>query len=220
MPSYLPSVSLLASVTALLLLAACEKGREPAPTEAIDLLSQDAVTRWQAAELTGAGAVKMQPGLIRLEAGQPVTAARFTGWEALALPLCDYEVKLEARRVEGNDFFATLTFPIGSLSTSASLVLGGWGGGLVGISSLDGQDASENSTRSEHVLVNDLWYQMRMVVKRDELMAWLDDRLVINTSLKGRRIGLRLGDIEACAPFGLASYGTTGEVRRLSIRRL
>ena len=38
------------------------------------------------------------------------------------LPRTDYEVTLEAMRVEGSDFFCGLTFPVGS--NSCSLVVG------------------------------------------------------------------------------------------------
>ena len=103
---------------------------------------------------------------------------------------------------------------------AATLVLGGWGGALVGISSIDDQDASENSTRSEQHFINGKWYRVRLEITNDELKAWIDDRLVVNTSIKGRKISLRPGDIEHCAPFGFATYASEGQVRGLRLRRL
>ena len=52
------------------------------------------------------------------------------------------------------------------------------------------------------------------------LQAWLDGRLVINTSIKARTISLRPGDVEKCAPFGVATYLTEGKVRNLSVQEL
>ena len=37
----------------------------------------------------------------------------------------DYELRLEAKRVEGGDFFCGLTFPVGK--EYCTLILGGWG---------------------------------------------------------------------------------------------
>jgi len=57
-------------------------------------------------------------------------------------------------------------------------------------------------------------------VRDDELKGWLDDRLILNASIKGRTISLRPGQIEQCTPFGVATYLTTGKVRGLVIREL
>ena len=54
----------------------------------------------------------------------------------------------------------------------------------------------------------------------EELKAWIDDRLVINTSIKARVVSLRPGYIEKCAPFGLATYQSTGKVRNLTIEEI
>ena len=208
-----PALQLLA----LLALSACGPTAKPLP---IDLLQPPMKAHWQPASIPDTGSFSITANEITLPAGKPMSGMRFEGWASEHLPVTDYEITLEARRVEGRDFFAALTFPVRSLDTCATLVLGGWGGDLVGISSIDGQDASENSTRSSQRFTNGQWYRVRLRITDDDLMAWLDDRLIINTSLKGRKISLRMGDIEACAPFGLATYATTGQVRKLMLRRL
>ena len=58
--------------------------------------------------------------------------------------MSDYEVTLEAMRVDGNDFFCGMTFPAGK--DPCTLIVGGWGGTVVGLSSINGMDASENET--------------------------------------------------------------------------
>lgn len=159
-------------------------------------------------------------GELRQEAGAPMTGIRFLDWAALGLPAADYAIEFEALREDGHDFFGTVTFPVRSLDTCASLVIGGWGGALVGISCIDGYDASENPTRSEQRIENGKWHRIRIEVRPDEIKAWMDNRLVVGASISGRKIGLRSGDIEQCAPFGFATYATTGRVRGLVVERL
>ena len=152
--------------------------------------------------------------------GGPMTGLRYDNWQGGGLPVRDYAVTCEAMRVDGGDFFASITFPVRSIETCATFIVGGWGGGLVGISSIDGQDAADNSTRSEQRFENGKWYRLKLEVREDEIKAWIDDRLVINTSIKGRTVALRPGYIEKCAPFGLATFGSTGRVRNLIVQDL
>jgi len=77
--------------------------------------------------------VKVENGLLVLESGY-MTGIHWTN----DVPKTNYELSLEARRMSGNDFFCGLTFPIAG--TNVSLIVGGWGGGLVGISSIDGME--------------------------------------------------------------------------------
>jgi len=143
-------------------------------------------------------------------------------WEEdlLPLPLIDYEISLEAKRQDGVDFFCGLTFPIGSTDTCSTLVVGGWGGGLVGISSIDGQDASENATQSFHRFEDDRWYRIRLQVRGDAIQAWIDEKLIINTPTAGHEFGMRHGDIEYCMPLGLATFQTRAAIRNIQVREL
>ena len=59
-------------------------------------------------------------------------------------PKMNYVVILEAKRIKGSDFFCGLTFPFND--EFATLIVGGWGGTVVGLSSIGGLDASENET--------------------------------------------------------------------------
>ena len=62
---------------------------------------------------------------------------------------------MEARRVEGDDFFYCLTFPY--RDTHATFVLGGWGGSVCGISSIDFMDAMDNSTMTAREFEEGKW---------------------------------------------------------------
>lgn len=178
-------------------------------------------TYWKAAEIPEEGAVEVNDGVVRIGEGQPMTGVQFTGdWDDLNLPWIDYALTFEARRVAGQDFFATCTFPVGARDRCVSLVVGGWGGGLVGISSIDHLDASENNTRGEMAFENGTWYRFRIEVREDDLQVWVNEAPMVNTSIKGRHLSLRSGDIDRCIPLGFASWRTVGEIRSIVIKRL
>ncbi len=182
------------------------------------LLSAEFASAWKASGMPEEGKVLVQDGEISLHPGQPMTGVRFDAWQSAGLPLTRYSIEYEAMRVEGNDFFGTVTFPVND--THASLIVGGWGGTLVGISSIDDMDASENNTRGNARFENNRWHKVRIEVRDDELRAWINDKLFVNTSTKGRKLGLRTGDIEKCLPFGFASYATQSRIRNVLVHRL
>lgn len=169
---------------------------------------------WKETPFTGRGQVRVDNGAIVLGAGAPMTGINFTG----ALPKSAYEVRFEAAQIQGNDFFASLTFPVGD--SFCTWVVGGWGGDIVGLSSLDGWDASENETRTYVAFETSRWYRFRLQVAPGRIQAWIDDQRLIDVGIAGREIGLRHGEIKLSAPFGFASYNTTGAVRRIELRRL
>ena len=192
----------------------------PAPRREWKLLADEFAPSWQASGIAEEGRVSIQSGEIDLQSGQPMTGVRLDAqkWKNAGLPTTRYSIEYEAMRVAGNDFFGTVTFPVND--SHASLVIGGWGGTLVGISSIDDMDASENSTRGNAYFENNRWHKVRIEVRDDELRAWINDKLFVNTSTKGRKLGLRSGDIEKCTPFGFASYATQSRIRNVVIRRL
>lgn len=191
--------------------------RPPQPSE-WKLLGSELAHAWKKAGIPGEGAFTILHGAIRLEPGQPMTGTRFDAWQTYKLPVTRYVIEYEAMRVEGNDFFGTVTFPV--QDSHVSLIIGGWGGTLVGISSIDDMDANENNTRGNAYFKNNTWYKVRVEVRDEDLRAWIDSKLFVNTSLKGHKLGLRPGDIEKCVPFGFASYETRAHVRAVTIRRL
>lgn len=184
------------------------------------LLEAPWAAAWQTADIPDSGAVHVAQGELTLSAGQPMTGAQFGGWQAPEFPATSYAIAYDAMRVEGRDFFGTVTFPVGSDQTHASFVLGGWGGTVTGISSIDFSDANENQTHGEMAFANDRWYHVRVEVRPSDLRAWVDDRPVVNVSIKGRKVSLRPGFIDRCIPFGFASYGCRSRIKNLVISRL
>jgi hypothetical protein len=171
-------------------------------------------SNWKPTAFSGQGRVRIEDGVIILEPGKPLTGVTWTG----QFPKSDYELRYEAMRRRGNDLFATVTFPVGD--SYCSWVTGGWGGDIVGLSSIDGWDASENETRTYFTFENHRWYRLRLRVTLSRISAWIDDNRIIDAAIEGREIGLRRGEIKLSAPLGFASYATEGAIRNIEYRRL
>jgi len=167
---------------------------------------------WRVTNFGVVGRVEVQPGLLMFWMGGPFTGANYTN----AFPQRNYEVTLEAMRVAGEDFFCGLTFPV--RDSFASLIVGGWGGTLVGISSIDGADASENETTQTMTFATGRWYRIRLRVSAQKIEAWIDQKKIVNVVTTGRKFSLRAGDIELSKPFGVASWLTSAAFRDLKIR--
>jgi hypothetical protein len=167
---------------------------------------------WGITDFSGAGKVTASNGQINLGDGY-MTGVHWTG----AVPKMNYEVSLEAKRVSGSDFFCGLTFPIGE--EFASFIVGGWGGGTVGISSVDSEDASQNETSSQMNFTNDKWYRIRVRVTPTHLQAWIDDEQVVKLETKERRFSIRL-EVEASKPLGVATWNTAAALRNIKLTTL
>jgi hypothetical protein len=170
--------------------------------------------QWKDTEYSGRGVVRVANEAIVLEAGSPLTGVTWKG----DFPTSGYEIRYEAMRVKGGDFFASLTVPVGD--SHGTWVLGGWGGDIVGFSSIDGWDAADNETRSYFNFETGRWYRLRLQVTSERIQAWIDDQRVVNVEIGGRKISMRMGDIGLSVPLGLASYNTTGQVRKIEYRLL
>jgi hypothetical protein len=196
---------------ALLCLAAAAQA-QPAPDGWKSLFDGAALGHWKESPFTGRAAVRIENGAIILPAGNPLTGVTWSD----AFPKSNYELRFEGVRLLGGDFFASVTFPAGG--NFATWVLGGWGGDIVGISSIDGWDASDNETRSYFNFETARWYAFRLQVTGDRIMAWIDGQRVVNVEIRGRAISLRHGDIKLSAPLGFAAYNTTGGIRKIEYR--
>jgi hypothetical protein len=130
----------------------------------------------------------------------------------------NYEVALDAMRLTGSDFFCGLTVPVGT--NCCSLIVGGWGGSLVGISSLNGMDASENETTKFSNFESGHWYRIRLRVREKRIQAWIDKEKLVDVDTTDKRISVRPGDIELSQPFGIAAWQTSTALREVKFRRV
>jgi hypothetical protein len=120
-------------------------------------------------------------------------------------------------RTEGGDFFCGLTFPIGK--QSCTFVCGGWGGTVVGLSCVDGFDASEGTTSRSITFKDNQWYHIRIRVTEQQLEAWIDDELILEQELADHRFAVRL-EVEPCVPLGIATWNTGSAIRNIKFRKL
>lgn len=168
---------------------------------------------WEITNFGPQGPVYVSGGSIMLGMGDGATGVTWKG----SFPETDYEVTLEAKRVDGNDFFCGMTFPFGK--SPCSLIVGGWGGNVVGLSSIDGLDASENETMTLQLFTKGVWYHIRLRVTNDSIRAWINNTPVVELSTVGRVISIR-PEVELSKPFGIASWRTTAAIRNIRLRRI
>ncbi|MDB5356333.1 MAG: hypothetical protein JWN24_2786 [Phycisphaerales bacterium] len=186
---------------------------KPAEPKWQSLFDGKTMGKWSVSDFAGHGEPRVEDGALQLPFGEQLTGVTYTG----EIPKNNYEVELEAQKVDGSDFFCGLTFPVDD--SFASLIVGGWGGSVVGISSFDGKDAAHNETRSAHRFDTGKWYKIRLRVMPDKLQAWINEEKVVDVVTTGKKISTRR-EIDAGKPFGIASYQTSAALRDIRIRTL
>ena len=168
---------------------------------------------WKITKFGGEGDVSVENDRIILGFGNDLTGIHTDR----KLPKINYEVELEAMRVDGSDFFCGFTFPV--KDDPCSLIVGGWGGGVIGLSSLDRLDASENETTTYREFKNGTWYKIRLRVMDQRIQAWIDGKEMIDVDTTNRKISIRY-ELDPSQPFGFATWQTTGALRGIRIREL
>lgn len=180
-----------------------------------DLFNGKSLANWQITDFAGHGPVTVETNVIKVAMSDDLGGINWTNGP---LPKTDYEISLDAVKVAGGDFFCGLTFPVAD--SWCSLIVGGWGGGLVGLSSLDDMDASENEASKSMYLETGHWYHVVVRVTPKKIEAWLDKDKVIDVSIVGRKVSLRPGSIYLSEPLGVATYSTTAAFKNIKLRLL
>jgi hypothetical protein len=119
-------------------------------------------------------------------------------------------------RIAGNDFFCGITFPVGK--NPCTLIIGGWGGTTVGLSSIDGKDASKNETTTLRNFDKNRWYHIRLLVTDEFIKSWIDSTKVIDFTPGNKKLSIR-PEVELSRPFGIASWNTTAAIRNIHLQR-
>ena len=201
----------LMGLTFLLILAGLSTVWAEKPAGASSLFDGRRLGGWQVADYLGSGRVYVRDGAIVLEKGVEQTGAQWAG-DVLR---SNYEIELEAMRVEGEDFFCGLTFPV--KQSYCSLIVGGWRGKVVGLSCVDLEDAAENETTVLMEFEKGKWYPIRLRVTDDKIIVWIEGDKVIDVPIRGRIIDTRT-EVEECKPLGIMSWKTTAAVRNIYMR--
>ena len=197
--------------------AASEAKIEPAASPAeMSLFDGETLGNWKNTDFGGQGKVYVKDGSIYLEQGNDMTGITWAG----PLVRMNYEITLEAMRVSGSDFFCGFTFPVNE--NYCSLVLGGWGGSLCGLSNIDYYDAANNETTRFVSFENNKWYHVRLRVIPNRIQAWLQEDVeepLVDMDITDRKIDTR-AEMDLCQPMGVATWQTAGAVRNINLRKL
>lgn len=178
------------------------------------LFTPDRLEGWAATDFFQPGQVTIRDGVVTLGKGNPMTGITITRKE---LPQNNFELSYEARRLEGDDFFAAATFPVGD--GFLTFVNGGWSGNVTGLSSIDGADASENETGRRVDFENGSWYRFGIEVFGAKVKVSVDGKVVVDFDGTGRSLKTRV-ESRPSQPLGFASFGSVGEIRNARLRRI
>jgi hypothetical protein len=167
--------------------------------------------KWRPTGFGGEGEVVVEDGAIKIGMGADLSGITWSG----DVPRQSYEISLDAQRFDGNDFFCGLTFPVGE--DPCSFIVGGWGGGVVGLSSIDGEDAAHNATTSFKEFKTGRWYAIRVRVSPERIVCFIDNEQVVDQPLKDRKLSIR-DEVSPSKPLGIATYATTALVKNIRWR--
>ncbi len=168
---------------------------------------------WEITNFGPQGPVYVSGGTIIMGMGEGCTGIT---WKK-EFPEMNYKVTLEAKRISGNDFFCGMTFPVGK--EPCTLIVGGWGGMVVGLSSINKMDASENETTKLMEFEKNHWYKICLIVKEDTIKALIDDVVVIDFAKGDKTVSIR-PEVELSLPFGIASWNTTAALRNIKLEKI
>jgi len=91
---------------------------------------------------------------------------------------------------------------------------------VVGLSSIDSEDASQNETTSYLNFQTGKWYHIRVRVEPERIRAWIDDeKPVVDLNTKEKKLGIRL-EMESSLPLGVATWNTAAALKNIQIKKL
>ena len=169
---------------------------------------------WEITNFGPQGPVTVSGGQIVLGMGEGCTGITYKE----DFPEVNYKITLDAKRVAGNDFFCGMTFPVEK--EPCTLIVGGWGGTTVGLSSINRKDASENQTTTYMNFEKDRWYRITLIVKKDTIRAFIDDKKVVDYA-RGKNDVLSIRpEVVLSKPFGIASWYTTAALKDIRLEKI
>jgi hypothetical protein len=172
--------------------------------------------KWKSTEFGGEGAVEVKDGAIVVNAGGTLSGVNWTGGP---LPKVDYEIELDVKKISGSDFLLGLTFPY--KNDFATFVLGGWGGALVGISNVNGNDAASNEYSTAKEFPKGHWFHVRLRCTDKRIQGWIGDAAepILDVDTTDKTISTR-SDIDQAKPLGLSTYQTAAAYKNIVLRKL
>jgi hypothetical protein len=180
------------------------------------------LTGWSVPTFGGDGEVSVKDGELVIGQGAMITGVKYEK----VFPRINYEIRYEAKRTMGNDFFAALTFPVND--NCCTFINGGWGGGTIGLSCVEGMDASENETSSFFSFTDHQWYKFRICVTGKKIRVWIDEptkegkrkeTLAVDLNLDEKKISLR-DETSQYKPLGICTWVSESRIRNIEYRKL
>lgn len=163
---------------------------------------------WEISNFGTEGPIMVAEGKIVINMGDGGSGITYTK----DFPKVNYELNLEAQKTSGNDFFCGITFPVNS--EYCSFIVGGWGGPVVGLSCIDGLDASENETYILKRFDKNIWYKIKLQVTPEKIMGWVDDEKLVDFTYTNRELSTR-PEVNVSKPFGICTWMTTAELKNI-----
>ncbi len=186
---------------------------ENMPAGEVSLFDGRNLGQWKITDFGGQGNVYVKNESIMLATGNSLTGVTWAG----PVLRMNYEINLDAMRVDGGDFFCGLTFPVGD--SCVTFVVGGWGGSICGISCVDYYDASDNETTTRGYFDDNRWYHIRVRVTGEKIECWIDDEQYVNLETTGKNLDVRI-DVEDSKPLGIASWRTAAAIKNIRLTKL
>jgi hypothetical protein len=100
---------------------------------------------------------------------------------------------------------------------------------VIGLSSVNGYDASENVTTSYFSFKENIWYRFRIKVSDDKIQVWITpqdkegnwetEKSVVELELAERTLSTR-SEVNRYKPLGFCTWSTEGQLRNITYRKL
>jgi len=215
-----PGLGLVCLLPLVMLTTALSLADEPAKPaaakdEGVKLFDGKTLDGWKVSNFAGGGEVTVENGQLIINKGESLSGVSWK--DADKLPKDNYEISLQAMKLKGDDFFCGLTFPV--RDSHASFICGGWAGTVVGVSSINNQDASENETTTYKKFEPNKWYKIRVRVAGGKIECWIDDEQVVDLELKDKRISTRI-ESDSSRPLGISTYQVTSAIKEVQLKRI
>ncbi|MDR0522728.1 MAG: DUF1080 domain-containing protein [Planctomycetaceae bacterium] len=185
---------------------------------------------WTVPAYGGEGKITVKDRIVIIGNGETMSGIRYEK----EFPKINYEIRYEAQRTKGSDFFAACTFPV--KKEFCTFINGGWGGSLTGLSSVDHLDASENITATSFEYKDGVWYRFRISVTETHIRVWITppntdsdkkekpkaepkEELVIELETKDRELSVR-SEMSSYQPLGFCTWSSEGQIRNAEYRIL
>lgn len=210
----------LAVIAALVGLFVWPGGESYLPGPWVSLFDGKTLEGWRVVEeaiCDGHGDVRVENGWMVLVEADPDRSTSVS-WTGFVLPRTNYDLKLEAMRMDDSGGLCHLAFPVGN---SHCLLSVGGKGTRVALDRVDGLTADDdtNPTLRFMTFEKDRWYRIQLRVTQAHIAVSIDNDNMFDLSLAEHKVGMP-PPWTVLQPLGLGTWRDTSAFRKIFIRRL